>query len=77
MAGDRISVVPDYTQAVSKQRAAFTEIRALLRNYENVRYGLLYPAILRITTPDGKEARFKDPGQAKDFIVKNLPPNRD
>lgn len=76
-AGDKISVLPDYTQAVSKQRAAFTEIRALLRNYEQVRYGLLFPATLRVTTPNGKEVRFKDPGQAKDFIVKNLTPKVD
>ena len=75
--GDKISVLPEYTQALSKQRATFTEIRALLRNHDSVRYGLLFPAILRITTPNGKEACFKDPGQGKDVIVKNLSPNSD
>lgn len=29
--GDRIRILPDYTQAVSKQRAAFSEVRNLLR----------------------------------------------
>lgn len=73
-ADDKIPVLPDYTQVVSRQRAAFTEIRALLRNYEHIHYGLLFPATLRITTPNGKEVRLKDPGQAKDFIKKNLTP---
>lgn len=68
--GDRIRVLPDFTQAVSKQRAAFTEVRGLLRGCEGVRYGLRYPAILRITTPDGREHRFNDPKKAKDFVLK-------
>lgn len=75
--GDKISLLPDYIQAVSRQRSAFTEVRALLRNYEQVRYGLLFPATLRITTPNEIEVHFKDPGQAKDFIVKNLSPRVD
>lgn len=70
--GDRIRILPDFTQTVSKQRAAFNEVRSLLRNCEGVRFGLRYPAVLRITTRDGKETSFKDPVKAKDFILKNL-----
>ena len=58
--GDQIRILPDFTQLVSKQRAAFTEVRGLLRGREGVRYGLNYPATLRITTVDGQEVRFQD-----------------
>lgn len=70
--GDKIRIQPDYTQAVAKQRAEFNEVRGLLRSCEGIRYGLWYPAELRITTPDGVRTSFKDPKQAKDFIMKNL-----
>lgn len=70
--GDKIRIQPDYTQAVSKQRAEFNEVRGLLRSCEGIRYGLWYPAELRITTPDGVRTSFKDPKQAKDFIMENL-----
>lgn len=70
--GDKILVLPDYTMAVSKQRAAFNEVRSLLRGLERVRYGLLFPATLRITTPEGEEHRFKDPLKAKEFISTKL-----
>lgn len=70
--GDHIRILPDFTQTVSKQRAAFTEVRGLLRSCEGVRYGLIYPATLRITTADGQEASFKDPKLAKEFVVKRV-----
>lgn len=70
--GDNIRIQPDYTQAVAKQRAEFNEVRGLLRTCEGIRYGLWYPAELRITTSDGVRRSFKDPKQAKDFIMKNL-----
>ena len=70
--GDKIRIQPDYTQAVAKQRAEFNEVRGLLRSCEGIRYGLWYPAELRITTLDGVRTSFKDPKQAKDFIMKNL-----
>ncbi|KAK1904451.1 LINE-1 retrotransposable element ORF1 protein [Dissostichus eleginoides] len=67
--GDQVRLLPDFTQAVSKQRAAFTEVRGLLRNCEGVRYGLKYPAILMITTSGGHEASFSDPKLAKEFVL--------
>lgn len=70
--GDNIRIQPDYTQAVAKQRAEFNEVRGLLRTCEGIRYGLWYPAELRITASDGVRTSFKDPKQAKDFIMKNL-----
>ena len=41
--GDHIRILPDFTQTMSKQRAAFTEVWGLLRGCEGVRYGLRYP----------------------------------
>ncbi|KAK1893394.1 LINE-1 retrotransposable element ORF1 protein [Dissostichus eleginoides] len=70
--GDQIRLLPDFTQAVSKQRAAFTEVRGLLRNCEGVRYGLKYPAILIITTSGGHEASFSDPKLAKEFVLNKV-----
>uniref|UniRef100_A0AAV2JHZ2 Uncharacterized protein n=1 Tax=Knipowitschia caucasica TaxID=637954 RepID=A0AAV2JHZ2_KNICA len=70
--GDRIRLLPDFTQAVSKQRAAFTEVWNLLRGCVGVRYGLRYPATPRITTADGHESTFKDPRSAKDFVLREI-----
>lgn len=70
--GDNIRIQPDYTRAVAKQRAEFNEVRGLLRSCEGIRYGLWYPAELRITTADGVRTSFRDPKQAKEFIIKNL-----
>lgn len=70
--GDQIRVQPDYTQAVAKQRAEFNEVRGLLRTCEGIRYGLWYPAELRITTSNGERTSFKDPKRAKDFIMNTL-----
>ncbi len=73
-AGDKIAIFRDYTQAMSKQRAAFKEVRALLRGYM---HGLPFLATLRITTPEGREVHFKHLDQAEDFIIKNLTPKED
>lgn len=70
--GDHIRILPDFTQSMNKQRAAFTEVRGLHWGCEGVRYGLRYPAILRITTADGQEASFKDPKLAKEFVLKKV-----
>lgn len=70
--GKRISIFPDYTAEVAKQRATFAETKRLLRSCANVRFGLLYPAVLRITTATGQEKRFTDPSAAIDFVKKDL-----
>lgn len=70
--GGRISVFPDYTSAVARRRAAFTAVKRSLRSHPTVRFGLLYPAVLKVTMPDGKVHRFEDPSVASEFINKNL-----
>ncbi|KAK7877354.1 hypothetical protein WMY93_031942 [Mugilogobius chulae] len=62
--GDTVRVFPDYTPTVARRRAAFGQAKQLLRQCEGVKYGLLYPAKLRITTPDGERKMFTDPAQA-------------
>ncbi|KAJ8357955.1 hypothetical protein AAFF_G00048830 [Aldrovandia affinis] len=69
--GRRISLFPDYTSSVAKKRAAFGAVKHTLRSYPIVKFGLLFPATLRITMPDGPSHRFEDPAAATDFVNKN------
>ncbi|KAJ3615242.1 hypothetical protein NHX12_018810 [Muraenolepis orangiensis] len=70
--GDQIRLLPDFTQAVSKQRAAFSEVRGLLQGCEGVHYGLKYPAILMITTSEGRQASFSDQKLVKEFVLNKV-----
>lgn len=71
--GGPVNIFPDYTASVARARAAFTEVRGLLRGREGVRYGLLFPARLRIT--HGEEDKvFADPGKAMDYVKKKVIP---
>lgn len=72
--GKRFYIYPDYSAAVRKKRAAFIEVRGLLRRCAGVKYGLLYPATLKITAPAGEQVTFEDPAKAKDYIESNLHP---
>ncbi|KAI4795588.1 hypothetical protein KUCAC02_029792 [Chaenocephalus aceratus] len=74
--GDRIRVFPDYTQADAKQRAAFRDVKGMLRGCDGVKYGLWYPSVLRIITADGKRHSVTDPGEAKDFVLRNVATER-
>lgn len=38
----------------------------------SVKYGLLYPALLKITFPAGEQVSFDDPTKAKLYIETNL-----
>ncbi|KAK7886947.1 hypothetical protein WMY93_026568 [Mugilogobius chulae] len=49
----QLRIYPDYTPTVRAKRAAFNEVRALLRDCPDVRYGISYPATLGITTREG------------------------
>lgn len=69
--GKKVSVFPDYTSSVAKKRAAFTPVKRTLRSHTAVKFGLLYPAVLRITMPDGTSHRFEDPSVATEFVNKN------
>ncbi len=68
--GHRIGIFPDYTASVAKARATFTDVWRALRGRKEIRYGLLYPARLRITHRD-EDKEFVDPQKAMDY-VKNI-----
>jgi len=71
--GNRIAIFPDYTSAVAKARAAFTDVRKTLRGRRGVCYGLLYPARLRISYKD-EDKEFMDPMKAMEFVQKKVIP---
>lgn len=62
-----ISIFPDYTARTARARAAFIDICRQLREIPGIRFGLLYPARLRITH-EGVERDFKSPEDARSFI---------
>lgn len=65
-----ITILPDYTASMAKARAAFTDVRRLLRNRQGVRCGLLFLARLRITHGEDKE--FADPNKAMAYVKENI-----
>lgn len=69
--GHRIAFFPDYTASVAKARATFTEVRKMLRGCKEVRYGLLYPARLRITYQN-EEKEFLDPKKAMEYVQNTI-----
>lgn len=71
--GSRIAIFPDYTSSVAKARAAFTDVRKALRGRQGVRYGLFYPARLRISYK-GEDKDFLDPKKAMEYVQKAIDP---
>lgn len=72
--GRRIHIYPDYTAKIAKQRAAFKDVRGLLHRCRGVKFGILYPATLKITTTTGDQKTFVDPDKAKEYILGHLQP---
>ncbi|KAL7850030.1 hypothetical protein SRHO_G00193790 [Serrasalmus rhombeus] len=67
-AGMRFFVYPDFTPKVAKARAALNEVRKKLRTMDGVKYGIVYPARLRLTF-EGKSHEFTSAGEAERFIT--------
>lgn len=65
--------IPDYTSAVAKARAAFTDVRMMFQGVRGIHYGLLYPARLRVSYDD-EDKEFLDPMKAMEFIQKKVIP---
>lgn len=70
--GQRVSIFPDYTANVAKARAAFTEVRKVLRGQKDIRYGLFFPARFRITYQE-ETREFVDHRKAMAFAKSILP----
>ncbi len=68
----RIFIYLDYTAAVRKRRATFKEARELLSHCPNTRFGLLFPATLKITVPNGVQRSFHNPAEAKEYVIGHL-----
>ncbi|KAL2098411.1 hypothetical protein ACEWY4_007618 [Coilia grayii] len=64
--GQSIRIFPDFTPDVAKRRAAFNRAKELLRDQPGVRYGMLYPAKLRVTF-NGTETVYTDATKACEF----------
>lgn len=73
--GNPISILPDYTARVVKARAAFTDVRKILRDRPGVRYGIFYPTRLRITF-NYVEQEFVDADKAMDLRKSKHPSTR-
>ncbi|KAK1878433.1 LINE-1 type transposase domain containing protein 1 [Dissostichus eleginoides] len=56
----------DLPTEVVKRRAAFTPTKRVLRDKPGVRFGLLYPAKLRVSH-NGSERFFTDPEEARQY----------
>ena len=57
---------PDYTVNVAKARAAFTDVRKILRGILGVRFGIFFPARFRIS--HNNEEEFLDATEAMDYM---------
>lgn len=69
--GTKLFLFPDYTSAVAKKRAAFSDVNRHLHSCPGVKFGLRFPAILRITLPGGATHTFQDPDVAMNFVKVN------
>ena len=68
--GQRIQIFRDLPPEVVRRRAAFTPARKILRDKPKVRFGLLYPAKLRVTH-NGSERLFTP--SRRSAPIRNLP----
>lgn len=71
--GSPIYIFPDYPPSVVQARSAFMEVKRLLRGQTNVRYGLIYPARLRVTH-NGTEKQFLNPEEALKYVKTEILP---
>lgn len=66
-----ISVFPDYTARVAKARAAFNGVKKILKDVPDVKFGVRFPAKLRITFNE-VESFFTDPKAAMTYVTENI-----
>uniref|UniRef100_H3A1B4 L1 transposable element RRM domain-containing protein n=1 Tax=Latimeria chalumnae TaxID=7897 RepID=H3A1B4_LATCH len=62
----RISLCPDWSRDLQIKRQRFTEARRMLQDH-NIKFGLFYPAILKITV-NGETRSFTEPEEVKKFL---------
>lgn len=64
--GAQVHIFPDMSPEVGRQRAAFNQVKAKLRD-AGIQYRMFFPARLEITT-DGSKMSFTDPQAVERFI---------
>lgn len=69
--GRSIQIFRDYPSAVVKRWAAFARVRQILRDKSGVKFGILYPAKLRVTYSEG-EKLFTDANEAWKFAIEQF-----
>ncbi|KAL7860886.1 hypothetical protein AOLI_G00172350 [Acnodon oligacanthus] len=69
--GTKIFIFPDYPPSVARAKSAFSEVKNILRGQTGMRFGLFYPARLRITH-NGTEKEFRDPAEAMAYVKANM-----
>ena len=69
--GKKILIFPDLPPSVVKRRALFKPARDLMRDKPGVRFGMQFPAKLRVSF-NGKEHFFTDPDKATEFAKQNF-----
>ena len=71
--GARVHIFPDMSAELSRRRAAFTPVKAKLRE-AGITYGLYHPAELRLVH-DGVSHSFKAPADVETFLAKRIRPS--
>ena len=66
--GRRLSIFPDFTAEVAKRRAAFLPVKKILHEHPSIKFGLFFPAELKITMSSGEVHKFTDPDAAMAFV---------
>lgn len=69
--GTKIFIFPDYPPSVARARSAFNDVKNILRGQKGIRFGIFYPAKLRITH-NGAEKEFRDPAEAMAYVKANI-----
>lgn len=64
--GSKISIYPDFSAAVQKQRAKFADVKKRMRAIPII-YSMLYPAKLRVVA-DGSVHFFESPNMAANWL---------
>lgn len=67
----RVHIFPDFEPEVAEKRAAFAEVKQLLKDIRDVKFSLCFPAVLPVTFKD-EEKSFTDPELAACYIKDNI-----
>lgn len=65
--GHSILLFADYSPEVSRKRKAFGKVCSALFE-QQIKFALLYPATLHVTTQNGKQLSFTDPLEAEAYL---------